>query len=437
MDNKPLFNVDPEIALLIEQEEERIENSIDLIASENYTSQAVMEATGSVMTNKYAEGYPKARYYAGCTFVDAAEELAQKRLLELFKLSPADFHANVQPHAGAPANMCVLFSLLKPSDTLLGMDLSAGGHLTHGYKINFSGQLYNAVHYGVSKETGYIDYQEVKELALKHQPKLIIAGASAYSRILDFKKFREIADLVGAKLLVDMAHIAGLIAAGVHPSPFPYADFVTSTTHKTLRGPRGGIIICKKEYGKLIDKTIIPGFQGGPLMHHIAAKAVAFKEALEPSFTSYQQQIVKNSQAMVKVFKEYGYDIVSGGTDNHLFIIDLRSKHLTGLEVENLLIQVNICVNKNCIPYDPEKPFITSGIRIGTPAITTRGCKEEDAETIAHLIHEAITHKSDINALVHIKNKVLNFCKNFPVYREKKYTIPEFIPAYKEKNNNI
>jgi glycine hydroxymethyltransferase len=375
-----------------------------------------METTGSTLTNKYAEGYPQGRYYGGCEFVDVAEDLARDRLLSLYNLDPEQYHANVQPHSGAQANMAVYFTLIKPGDTVLGMNLAAGGHLTHGYKINFSGVFYNPVNYGVDPETEQLDYAEIERLAIEHKPALIIAGASAYSRTIDFKKFREIADKVGAKLLVDMAHIAGLIAAGLHPSPFEWADVVTSTTHKTLRGPRGGIIICKKEYARAIDRSVMPGIQGGPLMHHIAAKAVAFKEAAEPAFVEYQKQVIKNAQTISDEFKKRGYRIVTGGTDNHLLVVDLRSKNVTGALVETLLEKAGISLNKNCIPNDPEKPLVTSGIRIGTPAITTRGMKETEAQQIVAFIDQAIEKRDDLEALKMIQVAVEDLCKKFPVY---------------------
>lgn len=417
---KNLFFFDPEIEQTLELELDRIENTLDLIASENYASENVMRVTGSVMTNKYAEGYPHKRYYGGCEHVDTAEILAQKRALELFQLSPEDFHVNVQPHSGAQANMAVFFALLKPHDTILGMDLAAGGHLTHGYKINFSGIFYNTINYNVTPDNHIIDYDQVRKLAHEHKPKLIIAGASAYSRHIDFKKFKEICDEVNAYFMVDMAHIAGLIAAQVHPSPFLYADVVTTTTHKTLRGPRGGMIICKKTFATAIDKAVMPGIQGGPLMHHIAAKAVAFKEALEPKFITYQKQVIANAQAMANRFIEKGYTIVSHGTDNHLMIVDLRNKNITGKDAENLLATVGICLNKNCIPYDPEKPFVTSGIRIGTPAITTRGMKEYEAQIIVDYIDATLSNPTHTNMHAEIAHAVTSLCNKFPVYKNYK-----------------
>jgi len=407
---------DPAIHQALNNELDRIEYTLDLIASENYTSLHVMQATGSVMTNKYAEGYPARRYYGGCEFVDTAEILAQERLLKLFDLDPELYHANVQPHSGAQANMAAYFAILQPGNTILGMDLAAGGHLTHGYKINYSGIFYKPFNYTVDQKTECLDYGKIRELAQEHKPNLIIAGASAYSRIIDFKAFRTIADEVNAKLLVDMAHIAGLIAAKQHPAPFEYADIVTSTTHKTLRGPRGGIVICKKEYANAIDKAVMPGIQGGPLMHHIAAKAVAFKEALDSSFTTYQKQVIENAQVMAHAFNKRGYRVVSGGTDNHLMIIDLRSKGLTGKVAETILMQAGITLNKNCIPFDPEKPMVTSGIRIGTPAVTTRGFKQQEIEQVVTLIDRALTDYKNQTELEAIRAAVKDLCIKFPVY---------------------
>lgn len=377
-----LTNVDPEIKSAVEQELARQRNNIELIASENFVSKAVMAVMGSVLTNKYAEGYPGKRYYGGCDKVDIAENLAIERAKELFGAE----HANVQPHSGAQANMAVFFAVLKPGDTVMGMSLAHGGHLTHGSPVNMSGKQYNIISYGVDEKTGCIDYDKMRELAVANKPKLIIAGASAYSRIIDFKKFSEAAKEVGAYLMVDMAHIAGLVAAGNHPSPVPYADFVTSTTHKTLRGPRGGLILCKEEYAKIIDKAIFPGIQGGPLMHTIAAKAVCFKEALAPEFKQYSTQVVKNASVMADRLMKNGIDLVSGGTDNHLMLVDLRSKGITGKELEHRLDEVNVTCNKNAIPFDPEKPFVTSGVRLGTPSVTARGMKEEDMTEIADII---------------------------------------------------
>lgn len=372
---------DEEIYEQIKKEEERQKHNIELIASENFVSEAVLEAVGSILTNKYAEGYPNARYYGGCEHIDQIEELARSRAKELFGAE----YANVQPHSGSQANMAVYMTVLQPGDTVLGMDLSNGGHLTHGSKVNFSGKLYNFIAYGV-KEDGYIDYEDVEKKAIEYKPKLILAGASAYPRKIDFKKFREIADKIGAYFMVDMAHIAGLVCAGEHESPVPYADFVTSTTHKTLRGPRSGLILCKEQYGKAIDKTIFPGIQGGPLEHVIAGKAVCFKEAMQPEFKQYAHQVVLNARKLAEELKKRGFNLVSGGTDNHLMLIDLRNKGLTGKEATLLLDEVNITVNKNAVPNDPEKPTVTSGIRIGTPAVTTRGLKEEDMVKLAEAI---------------------------------------------------
>ena len=372
---------DEEIYEQIKKEEERQKHNIELIASENFVSEAVLEAVGSILTNKYAEGYPNARYYGGCEYIDQIEELARNRAKELFGAE----HANVQPHSGSQANMAVYMTVLQPGDTVLGMDLSNGGHLTHGSKVNFSGKLYNFIAYGV-KEDGYIDYEDVERKAMEYKPKLILAGASAYPRKIDFKNFREIADKIGAYFMVDMAHIAGLVCAGEHESPVPYADFVTSTTHKTLRGPRSGLILCKEQYAKALDKTIFPGIQGGPLEHVIAGKAVCFKEAMQPEFKQYAHQVVLNARKLAEELVKRDFNLVSGGTDNHLMLIDLRSKGLTGKEATLLLDEVNITVNKNAVPNDPEKPMVTSGIRIGTPAVTTRGLKEEDMVKLAEAI---------------------------------------------------
>lgn len=409
-----LKETDPEVYSAIKKEIERQRYSIELIASENFTSLAVMEAQGSVLTNKYAEGLPGKRYYGGCEFVDIAEELARERAKALFGAE----HANVQPHSGAQANMASYFALLKPGDTVLGMSLPHGGHLTHGSPVNFSGQLYNFVSYGVSPETETIDYDEVRELALKYRPKLILAGASAYPRIIDFEKFSEIAKEVGAYFMVDMAHIAGLVAAGLHPNPVAYADVVTTTTHKTLRGPRGGTILCKEEHAKAIDKAVFPGIQGGPLMHVIAAKAVAFKQAMSEEFKAYQEQVVKNAKVLAERLKEKGVRIVSGGTDNHLFLCDLRPLGITGKEAESLLDSVGITVNKNAIPFDEQPPTVTSGIRIGTPAVTTRGMKEEEMDLIADLIFKVLTSKGDARVLESVLKEVRELCKAFPLYPE-------------------
>lgn len=407
---REVFKVDPEVAEAMEKEFDRQQGHIELIASENFVSLAVMEAMGSHLTNKYAEGYPGRRYYGGCEYVDIVEELAINRAKKLFGAE----HANVQPHSGAQANMAVYFAVLKPGDTILGMNLAHGGHLTHGSPVNISGTYFNIVPYGVDSETGYIDYQQLRDLALEHKPKLIVAGASAYSRTIDFKKFRDIADEVGAYLMVDMAHIAGLVAAGLHPNPVPYADFVTTTTHKTLRGPRGGMILCKKEYAKAIDKAIFPGTQGGPLMHIIAAKAVCLLEALSPEFKEYQQKIVDNAKALAEALKAEGFDLVSGGTDNHLMTIDLRNKNMTGRDAEKILDSVRITTNKNTIPNDPQSPFVTSGIRIGTPAVTTRGMGTEEMKDIAKAISLAL---EDVESN---RKKVLeivdDLCNRFPLY---------------------
>ncbi len=402
--------VDSQIADIIELEVGRQRNKIELIASENFVSNAVIEAMGTPLTNKYAEGYPGKRYYGGCEFVDMAESLAIERAKELFG---AD-HANVQPHSGASANLAVFFAVLQPGDTVLSMNLSHGGHLSHGSPVNISGKYFNIVPYGVSEETETIDYEEIRRLALENKPKLILAGASAYSRTIDFAKFKEIADEVGAYFMVDMAHIAGLVAAGLHPNPVPYADFVTTTTHKTLRGPRGGLILCKEEHAAAINKAIFPGIQGGPLMHVIAAKAVCLKEALSPDFKEYQKQIVKNAAALCAALKEEGFDIVSGGTDNHLMLVNLTNFGVTGKDAEHMLDEVSITVNKNTIPSEKLSPFVTSGIRIGTPAVTSRGMKEEDMKVIAHLIKLAITEfdtKKD-----EIKAGVAALCEKYPLY---------------------
>ena len=403
---------DKDIYNLIEKELKRQQDGIELIASENIVSEAVMEAMGSYLTNKYAEGYPGKRYYGGCHVVDEIEQIAIDRAKELFGAE----YANVQPHSGSQANMAVYFSVLEPGDTVLGMDLSHGGHLTHGSPVNFSGRLFNFVSYGVDKETEMIDYENVRKIALENKPKLIVAGASAYSRIIDFSKLREIADEVGALLMVDMAHIAGLVAAGVHPSPVPYCDFVTSTTHKTLRGPRGGLILCKEKYGKLIDKNIFPGMQGGPLMHVIAAKAVCFKEALDPSFKEYGAQVVKNCKRLAEELIKRDFKIVSGGTDNHVFLVDLHNKEVTGKETENLLDRVGITLNKNTVPNETRSPFVTSGVRIGTAAVTTRGFKEEDMVVIAEIIDEAIKNRENEEALEGLKKKVKALCDKYPLY---------------------
>ncbi len=401
---------DPDVASAMEKELSRQRRNIELIASENIVSPAVMAAMGSILTNKYAEGYPGKRYYGGCEYVDIVEEIARKRACELFGAE----HANVQPHSGAQANIAVYFALLKPGDTILGMNLNEGGHLTHGSPVNISGKYFNIVPYGVDPETGRIDYQKLMELALEHKPKLIVAGASAYPREIDFKKFREVADACGAYLMVDMAHIAGLVAAGLHPNPVPYADVVTTTTHKTLRGPRGGMILCKEELAKAIDKAIFPGTQGGPLMHVIAGKAVCLGEALKPSFKEYQAQIVKNAAALAKGLTDRGMKLVSGGTDNHLMLLDLRDTGVTGKELEKNLDAVYITANKNAIPNDPQKPTITSGVRLGTPAVTTRGFKEDDMDVVADCIYKVATDFEGQQDAV--RKTVESLCAKYPLY---------------------
>ena len=413
---KYIKDYDLEVYNAILEEEKRQEEGIELIASENFVSKAVMEAAGSVFTNKYAEGYPERRYYGGCVNADTVEQLAIDRLKKIFG---AKF-ANVQPHSGSQANMGVYVSLLEAGDKILGMGLSSGGHLTHGYKVNFSGKNYIGIEYGLNPETELLDYDEVKRLAVQEKPKIIVAGASAYSRIIDFKKFREIADEVGAYLMVDMAHIAGLVAAGEHPNPMEYADIVTSTTHKTMRGPRGGIILTNnEEIAKKIDKAIFPGIQGGPLMHIIAAKAVAFKEALSPEFKEYQKQVVKNAKAMADALVKGGLRLVSGGTDNHLMLVDLRPKGVTGKLAEESLEKAGITCNKNSIPNDPEKPFITSGIRLGTPAITARGMKEDESVKIAEMIIKVLENVNDDEKIAEVRNEVLKLTEKFPLYKGK------------------
>ena len=404
---------DPELAAAIAAENRRQEDHVELIASENYASPRVMEAQGSQLTNKYAEGYPGKRYYGGCEYVDIPERLAIERAKQLFG---ADY-ANVQPHSGSQANQAVFFALLKPGDTILGMSLAHGGHLTHGAKVNFSGKFFNAVQYGVNDQ-GLIDYDEVERLALEHKPKMLIGGFSAYSQKIDWARFRAIADQVGAYLLVDMAHVAGLVAAGVYPNPVPYADVVTSTTHKTLRGPRGGIIVAKanEEIEKKLQSIVFPGIQGGPLMHVIAAKAVAFKEALEPEFKDYQVQVVKNAQAMANTIIARGYKIVSGGTENHLMLVDMIGKGTTGKAAEEALGRAHITVNKNAVPNDPQKPFVTSGLRLGTPAITTRGYKEPDCVALAHWICDVLDNPADENVIAGVRENVTLQCRQFPVY---------------------
>jgi glycine hydroxymethyltransferase len=403
---------DPEVAGAIRQELERQEYNLEFIASENFVSERVMEAQGSVMTNKYAEGYPRKRFYGGCEKVDIVEDLAISRAKELFG---AD-HANVQAHSGSQANMAVYFAVCKPGDTVLGMDLSHGGHLTHGSPVNFSGKLYNIVSYGVDKETGRIDYEQVERLAVEHKPKLIVAGASAYPRIIDFEAFRRIADKVGAKVMVDMAHIAGLVATGLHPSPVPHAEFVTTTTHKTLRGPRGGMVLCREEFAKVIDSNIFPGIQGGPLMHVIAAKAVAFKEALSPEFKTYSAQVVKNAAVLAEALVKRGFNLVSGGTDNHLMLVDFSGTEITGKMVSAALEEAGITANKNTVPFETRSPFVTSGIRLGTPATTTRGLKEPEMELVAGWIERAIANMDNEAVLAEIRSEVRELCKRFPLY---------------------
>jgi glycine hydroxymethyltransferase len=409
-----LTRTDPEIHRLLGAEAERQADQLEMIASENFVSPAVMQAMGSVLTNKYAEGYPGRRYYGGCEVVDEVERLAQQRLLELFG---AD-HANVQPHSGAQANMAVYFALMEPGDTMLGMNLTEGGHLTHGSPVNFSGRLYNVVAYGVRPDDHRIDLDLVRSLAVRHRPKVIVAGASAYPRIIDFITFGEIARETGAKLVVDMAHIAGLVATGHHPSPVPWADVVTSTTHKTLRGPRGGLILSTEQHAKAIDKQIFPGIQGGPLMHVIAAKAVAFQEALQPEFKEYSAAVVRNAKALGEGLAGRGFSLVSGGTDNHLLLVDLRAKGITGKDAEKVLERAGITVNKNTVPGETESPFVTSGIRIGTPALTTRGLGEAEMREIARLIDDAIGARGDESGLARVREEVREICGRFPLYEE-------------------
>ena len=411
IDLTSIKNSDPELYEGLEKELERQRNNIELIASENFVSESVLLAAGSVLTNKYAEGYPEHRYYGGCQCVDIVEKLAIERAKKLFG---AD-HANVQPHSGANANFAVYFAVLNPGDTIMGMSLAHGGHLTHGSPVTVSGKYFNAVGYGVKEETGAIDYDDLEKQVLEVKPNIFVCGASAYPRILDFKRIREICDKVGCYMMVDIAHIAGLVAAGLHPSPVPYADFVTTTTHKTLRGPRGGMILCKEQYAKIIDKAVFPGTQGGPLMHIIAAKAAAFGEALKPEFKLYQQQILKNSKAMSEKFLSFGVKLVSGGTDNHLMLLDLSDKDITGKELEHLLDEVNITLNKNAIPFDKQKPFVTSGVRIGTPSVTSRGFKEEDCEKVAELITEIINKKEE--AFDYVRAEVKKLIEKYPLYK--------------------
>jgi len=404
-----LKKVDPEIFEAIKNEENRQKYTIELIASENFVSPEVLEAQGSVLTNKYAEGYPGKKYYGGCKYIDIIENLAIERAKKIFKAE----YANVQPHSGSQANMAVYFSILEVGDTILAMNLSHGGHLTHGSPVNFSGRFFNIIPYGVNKDSGRIDYEKLRDLALKNKPKLIIAGASAYPREIDFSAFRSIADEVGAYLMADIAHIAGLIIAGLHQSAVPHCHFVTTTTHKTLRGPRGGLILCKEEYGQAIDKTIFPGIQGGPLMHVIAAKAVSFKQAMTPEFKEYQKQIIKNAKTLADKLLELGYNLVSGGTDNHLMLVDLRNKGITGKQAEKALEEAGITVNKNMIPFDPQKPWVASGIRIGTPAVTTRGMKEKDMGVIAEMINKVLNDTENQKIKDEIREDVENFCKKF------------------------
>lgn len=412
MKEKSLRDIDPEVAGAIQKEIDRERDSLVMIASENYVSRAVIEAQANIMTNKYAEGYPNNRYYGGCEFVDIVETLANKRAREVFKAE----YVNVQPHSGSQANMAVYFSVLKPGDTILGMDLTHGGHLTHGSQVSFSGSLYRSVFYGLSPETQVIDYDQVYIQAKKSRPKIIVVGASAYPRIIDFVRFKEIAEEVGAYVMADIAHIAGLIAVDLHPSPVGVTDFVTATTHKTLRGPRGGLILAKEELGKDIDKSIFPGIQGGPFMHVIAAKAVCFKEALMPDFREYQQQVINNAAVLADEMKKFGFDLVSGGTDNHLILIDLTSKGITGLAAERALGRAGIYVNKNTIPFDKRSPQVTSGLRIGTPALTTRGVKESEIKIIADLIRKVLENPDDDKLVNTTRSTVNELCRKFPVY---------------------
>jgi glycine hydroxymethyltransferase len=409
-----LEEFDPEIAQAIKGEVDREAYTLEMIASENFVSESVMEALGSVMTNKYAEGYPGKRYYGGCEHVDIAENLAIERAKKLFNAE----HANVQPHSGSQANMAVYHTVLQPGDTILGMNLSHGGHLTHGCPVNFSGYTYNVVAYGVNKETELIDYDEVGRLAREHKPKMIIVGASAYPRVIDAVKFREIADEIGAKIMTDIAHPAGLIATGLYPSPVPYSDFVTTTTHKTLRGPRGGMILCREEYAKEVNKKIFPGIQGGPLMHVIAAKAVAFKEALKPDFVTYQKQVISNAKQLAERLASFGFKIVSGGTDTHLLLVDLCNKEITGKAAEEALDLAGITVNKNTVPFETRSPFVTSGIRIGTPALTTRGMKEKEMDRVGDMIVETLEHIDEPDFHAKTRVKIKEFCEQFPLYAE-------------------
>ncbi len=407
-----LKNTDPEVYGIIKEELDRQKYQLELIASENIVSEAVMEAQGSIFTNKYAEGYPKKRYYGGCDYADAVESLAIERAKELFDAE----YANVQPHSGSQANMAVYFAALSPGDKVLGMDLAHGGHLTHGSTVNFSGQLYNFISYGVNRDTEQIDMADVERIAHEHRPKMIVAGASAYPRTIDFEAFKKIADQIDALFMVDMAHIAGLVAAGVHPSPVPYADFITTTTHKTMRGPRGGLILAKEEFGKQLNSKIFPGIQGGPLMHVIAAKAVSFKEAMTDSYKEYQALVVKNARSLAAGLQEHGFKIVSGGTDNHLLLVALTNKKITGKDAEEVLEEAGLTVNKNAVPFDTESRFVTSGVRIGTPAITTRGLKEQEMHQIADWINRAISNRDNKEELGRIRNEVRSMCERFPLY---------------------
>jgi len=407
-----LKSQDPEVYNAIRNELERQRYYLELIASENIVSEAVLEAQGSIFTNKYAEGYPSKRYYGGCDYADAVENLAIDRARELFQAE----YANVQAHSGSQANMAVYFAALNPGDKVLGMDLAHGGHLTHGSPVNFSGQLFNFISYGVDKETGTIDMEEVERVAHEHRPRMIVAGASAYPRLIDFEAFRAIADQIDALFMVDMAHIAGLVAAGVHPSPVPYADYVTTTTHKTMRGPRGGLILAKEEYGKSLNSKIFPGIQGGPLMHVIAAKAVSFKEAMSREFVLYQEQVVKNSQALGAALIHYGFRLVSGGSDNHLLLVDLNNKDITGKDAEEILESAGLTVNKNAVPFDTQSRFVTGGIRVGTPAVTSRGLKEREMKQIAEWMNRAIVNRGDEQEIKKIRSEVRELCERFPIY---------------------
>lgn len=409
-----LDQIDPEISAVIRKELERQRSTLVLVAAENFTSPAVMEAQGCVMTNKYAEGYPGKRYYRGCAFMDEAENLARERCRKLFGAE----HVNVQPHSGSQANMAAYFATLKPGDTIMGMNLDHGGHLSHGSPVNFSGKLYHVVPYGVSRKTEMLDYSEILDIARECKPRMIVCGASAYPRIIDFKAMREIADEVGALLMADIAHIAGLVAAGVHPSPIPYADIVTTTTHKTLRGPRGGVIMCREEFAQAIDRAVFPGIQGGPMMHTIAAKAVAFREAMTPEFKMYQEQIVRNAAALAGRLVENGFDLVSGGTDNHLMLVKLLKENITGKEADEALESAGIALNKNMIPFDPRTPFVTSGIRIGTPAVTSRGMRENEMREIADLITEVIRDIRNPATIESVRSRVRALCEKFPLYPE-------------------